>query len=56
MDELAAEAGVTKPILYTHFGDKSGLATAIADRFAFDLVEEVLASFSAGAEPRTAAV
>ncbi len=54
MDELAAEAGITKPILYTHFGDKSGLATAIAEHFAVDLVDEVLASFTAGAEPRTA--
>jgi AcrR family transcriptional regulator len=54
MDELAAEAGVTKPILYTHFGDKSGLATAIAEHFAADLVDEVLASFTAGADPRTA--
>ncbi len=54
MDELAAEAGLTKPILYTHFGDKSGLATAIAERFAVDLIEDVLASFSSGAEPRSA--
>ena len=54
MDELAAEAGITKPILYTHFGDKSGLATAIAEHFAADLVDEVLASFTDGAEPRAA--
>jgi AcrR family transcriptional regulator len=30
MDEIAAEAGITKPILYRHFGSRAGLATAIA--------------------------
>jgi AcrR family transcriptional regulator len=54
MEELAAEAGLTKPILYTHFGDKSGLATAIAERFAAGLVEDVMASFAAGTQPREA--
>nr|WP_201761577.1 TetR/AcrR family transcriptional regulator [Nonomuraea sp. K271] len=32
MAAIAAEAGVTKPILYRHFGDKSGLYQALADR------------------------
>jgi AcrR family transcriptional regulator len=45
MDDLAAEAGMTKPILYAHFGDKAGLATALAQRFAADLIPEVLAAF-----------
>ncbi|HEU4481075.1 MAG TPA: helix-turn-helix domain-containing protein, partial [Actinomycetota bacterium] len=30
MNAIAAEAGVTKPILYRHFGDKGGLYQAIA--------------------------
>jgi AcrR family transcriptional regulator len=30
MDRIAAEAGVTKPILYRHFGDKEGLVQAVA--------------------------
>ncbi len=34
MEELAAEAGITKPILYSHFGDRSGLADALAARTA----------------------
>lgn len=31
MDQMAAEAGVTKPILYRHFGDRAGLVKAIAE-------------------------
>ena len=32
MDQLAGEAGITKPILYSHFGDRAGLAEALAER------------------------
>lgn len=34
MADLAAEAGVTRPILYDHFGDRSGIAGALARRYA----------------------
>ena len=37
MDDLAAEAGITKPVLYTHFGDKAGLAAALAERSSADI-------------------
>lgn len=41
MDTIAAAAGVTKPVLYAHFGDKAGMATAVAkevgDRLACDV-------------------
>lgn len=43
MDELAAEAGVTKPVLYTHFGDKAGVADALAERFAGEIGVRLLA-------------
>ena len=33
MDEIAAAAGITKPILYRHFGDKSGLYAALSVRY-----------------------
>ena len=33
MDEIAAEAGVTKPILYRHFGHKDGLHRALVRRY-----------------------
>lgn len=32
MDEIAAEAGVTKPVLYRHFTDKADLYVAVGDR------------------------
>ncbi|MEY2571331.1 MAG: hypothetical protein QOE63_1681 [Acidimicrobiaceae bacterium] len=38
MEVIAAEAGVTKPIVYKHFGDRSGLAAAIGERFGTELV------------------
>ena len=31
IDEIAAEAGITKPIFYRHFGDRRGLARALRD-------------------------
>jgi AcrR family transcriptional regulator len=41
MEELAAEAGITKPILYSHFGDRAGLADALAERTANMLINTV---------------
>ncbi len=37
MDELASEAGITKPVLYRHFGDKDGLYEALTRRYVDDL-------------------
>lgn len=52
MDDIAAEAGLSKPILYAHFGDKAGLATALADRYLSALIPPVLASFTGTAAPK----
>ena len=41
MGEMAAEAGVTKPILYRHFGAKGGLYHAIAERYANELLDQI---------------
>jgi AcrR family transcriptional regulator len=41
MEELAAEAGITKPILYSHFGDRAGLADALAARTADLLIDTI---------------
>ena len=38
MNLIAAEAGITKPILYRHFGDKGGLYRALAERHIDDLL------------------
>jgi AcrR family transcriptional regulator len=37
MDEIASEAGITKPVLYRHFGDKEGLYEALTRRYVDDL-------------------
>jgi AcrR family transcriptional regulator len=37
MDEIAAEAGITKPVLYRHFGDKEGLYEALTERYVREL-------------------
>src|SRR5688572_28110997 len=41
MDAIAAEAGVTKPIVYRHFGDRVGLASALAEQYGAALVAEL---------------
>jgi AcrR family transcriptional regulator len=38
MDQIAAACGVTKPIVYRHFGDRDGLVLAMALRFVGALV------------------
>jgi AcrR family transcriptional regulator len=52
MEQLAKAGGVTKPILYRHFGDRDGLITAIADRYATDLMSEIVAPLMAEATGR----
>ncbi|MGH3341652.1 MAG: TetR family transcriptional regulator [Carbonactinosporaceae bacterium] len=44
MNAIAAEAGVTKPILYRHFRDKGGLYQALADRHIEDLLTDLRAA------------
>jgi AcrR family transcriptional regulator len=48
MAVIAAEAGITKPILYRHFGDKSGLYAALADRYTGRLLDELQAALETG--------
>ena len=52
MDEIAAEAGVTKPILYSHFGDKAGLVSALTARVAQHLNTTVGAALTREGNPR----
>ena len=47
MATIAAEAGITKPVLYRHFGDKGGLYAALADRYTERLLEDLRAALSA---------
>jgi AcrR family transcriptional regulator len=52
MEDLAKAAGVTKPILYRHFGHRDGLTTALATRFAAGLESTLQAAMVAGNAPR----
>jgi AcrR family transcriptional regulator len=57
MNVIAAEAGITKPILYRHFGDKGGLYRALAARHIEDLLGRLRAALvtRGGLETRTRA-
>lgn len=52
MAAIAAEAGITKPVLYRHFGDKGGLYAALAERHTERLLAVLRAAMAAGGERR----
>ena len=52
MNDIAREAGITKPILYKHFGDKGGLYQALAERYVRQLLEELRTAYQTETEPR----
>jgi len=52
MERLAAEAGVTKPILYRHFGDRAGLHAAVLDEVFTGLGAGIDAALGAEVPPR----
>jgi AcrR family transcriptional regulator len=51
MDEIASEAGITKPVLYRHFGDKDGLFQALTERYVDELAIALRPAIQA-TEPR----
>jgi AcrR family transcriptional regulator len=51
MDEIASEAGITKPVLYRHFGDKDGLYQALTERYVDELKTALKPAIKAS-EPR----
>lgn len=52
METLAAEAGITKPVLYRHFTDRGGLLDAVAERHARRLTDELRTALSEQRHPR----
>jgi AcrR family transcriptional regulator len=52
MEQIARAGGVTKPILYRHFGDRDGLINAIAERCSADLLSTVTMPLAADASAR----
>ncbi|MDH6709386.1 AcrR family transcriptional regulator [Kitasatospora sp. MAA19] len=52
MNAIAAEAGITKPILYRHFGDRNGLISALTERHTSGLLAAIRAALAEPLERR----
>ncbi|BAJ31227.1 MULTISPECIES: TetR family transcriptional regulator [Kitasatospora] len=52
MNAIAAEAGITKPILYRHFGDRNGLIGALTERHTAGLLAAVRSALNEPLERR----
>ncbi|QKW21947.1 TetR/AcrR family transcriptional regulator [Kitasatospora sp. NA04385] len=52
MNAIAAEAGITKPILYRHFGDRNGLIGALTQRHTAGLLAAVRSALNEPLERR----
>jgi AcrR family transcriptional regulator len=52
IEEIAARAKVSKPVVYEHFGGKEGLYAVVVDREMSDLLNRLTAVLSAGPRPR----
>src|SRR5699024_12137962 len=52
VEELAATAEVSKPIVYEHFGGKEGLYAVVVDRELRDLTDGVTTALTAGGTDR----
>ncbi len=46
LDEIAAEAGTSKPVFYRHFGDRPGLYRAVVEKVAQFILDDLHASVS----------
>ena len=53
MEDIATEAGVSKPILYRHFLDKGDLYMAVSETATGQLRTVLLAGLDAEVDPRT---
>jgi AcrR family transcriptional regulator len=54
MDEVAERAGVTKPVLYDHFGSKDGVLAAVMGRLGGRLRAATVAAVAGAGDPREA--
>lgn len=52
VEEIAQKAGVTKPVVYEHFGGKEGLYAVIVDREVQQLVSTITKSLDSEEHPR----
>ena len=52
IEELAARASVSKPVVYGHFGGKEGLYAVVVEQEMHRLLDRFTAALSAGGHPR----
>jgi AcrR family transcriptional regulator len=50
VEEIAAQAGVSKPVVYEHFGGKEGLYAVVVDREVRTLLDGIGGSLTSGSE------
>jgi AcrR family transcriptional regulator len=55
IEEVAARAGVSKPVVYEHFGGKEGLYAVVVDREMRNLMEAITSALT-GDKPRALAL
>jgi AcrR family transcriptional regulator len=53
VEEIAARAGVSKPVVYEHFGGKEGLYAVVIDREMGRLLDAITTALGTAAHPRT---
>ena len=51
MGDIAQQVGVSKPVLYDHFGDRLGLTVAVMAKLAQTTASDVVSGLLAGGEP-----
>lgn len=52
IEEIAERAGVSKPVVYEHFGGKDGLYAVVVDREVTDLLGRILGAMTSASHPR----
>jgi len=52
IEEIAHRAGVSKPVVYEHFGGKEGLYAVVVDREMGRLLSRITSALSGGTHPR----
>ena len=52
IEEIAARAGVSKPVVYEHFGGKEGLYAVVVDREMQALLDSITSSLGSSGHPR----
>jgi len=52
IEEIAHRAGVSKPVVYEHFGGKEGIYAVVVEREMQRLLDRIISALSEGAHPR----